>query len=305
MSAQSSPAVIRGGVARDPGVVERPLGGDDMLVVLHSEVRCICEEAPEQCEPPRVAALLLERQRRAAELLRLRRWWPSGRRRDAQEEAIARASIAPEPSLAASARSATASAASAAARRPTSRHPGGFQLECEVEPDAGAEARPRGEERKRGPVVEAVARAPAGGGEPLRSAFRKIRVGLSELGLRSGPPARGGSRRSRRARRAPAVLVEPVGEAGVQVGADRLRKGVVGGVADQQVAEAVAVLAGELGAVGTDQLAAHECGESGRDLRLLGSECLHGAAVEDLAFDRAALQHPPLGLVELVEPSRQ
>ena len=43
-----------------------------MLVVLHAEVRCICEEAPKQCEPPRVAALLLERQRRAAERFLLR-----------------------------------------------------------------------------------------------------------------------------------------------------------------------------------------------------------------------------------------
>ena len=62
------PRRTRGRVTRDPGVVKRPLGGDEVLVVLHSEVRCICEEAPEQCEPPRVAALLLERQRRTAEL---------------------------------------------------------------------------------------------------------------------------------------------------------------------------------------------------------------------------------------------
>ena len=102
-----------------------------------------------------------------------------------------------------------------------------------------------------------------------------------------------------------AVLVEPVGEAGVQVGADRLGERVVGSVADQQVAEAVAVVAGELGAVGTDELAPHECCEPGRDLRLLGSERLHAAAVEDLALDGAALEHPALGLVELVEPSRQ
>ena len=101
------------------------------------------------------------------------------------------------------------------------------------------------------------------------------------------------------------MLVEPVGEAGVEVGADRLGERVVGGVADQQVAEAVAVVAGELRAVGADQLAAHEPGEPGRHLRLLGRERLHGAAVEDLALDRAALEHPALGLVELVEPRRE
>ena len=102
-----------------------------------------------------------------------------------------------------------------------------------------------------------------------------------------------------------AVLVEPVGEARVQVGADCLGQGVVGGVADQEVAEAVAVVAGELGAVGTDELVADERGEPGRDLRLLGGERLHGAAVEDLALDRAAFEHPALGFVELVEAGRQ
>ena len=43
-----------------------------------------------------------------------------------------------------------------------------------------------------------------------------------------------------------AALLEPAGEALVQLGADRLRQRVVGGVADQQVAEAEAVLAREL-----------------------------------------------------------
>ena len=42
-----------------------------------------------------------------------------------------------------------------------------------------------------------------------------------------------------------AVLLEPVGEALVQLRPDRLGQRVVGGVADQQVAEAEAVLAGE------------------------------------------------------------
>ena len=54
------------------------------------------------------------------------------------------------------------------------------------------------------------------------------------------------------------MLVEPGREAGVEVGADRLRERVVGGVADQQVAEAKAVLACELGAVGADELVADE-----------------------------------------------
>ena len=83
------------------------------------------------------------------------------------------------------------------------------------------------------------------------------------------------------------------------------REGVVGGVADQEVAEAEAVLAGELWPVGADQLAPHERREARRHLRVLRCECLDGAAVEDLALDRAALEHPPLRRVELVEPRRE
>ena len=99
------------------------------------------------------------------------------------------------------------------------------------------------------------------------------------------------------------MLVEPVGEARVQVGADRLGERVVRCVADQQVAKAVAVVARDLGRFGADELAPHERREPGRDLRLLGSERLHAAAVEDLPLDGAALEHPALGLVKLVEPS--
>ena len=40
---------------------------------------------------------------------------------------------------------------------------------------------------------------------------------------------------------------------------------------------------------------------SGGHVRLVGRERLDGAAVEDLAFDRASLEHAPLGRLELVE----
>ena len=67
------------------------------------------------------------------------------------------------------------------------------------------------------------------------------RVGRARPG--SAPLARGGGRGSRPARRGRvAVRLEPVGEALVQVGTDRLGQGVVGGVADQLVPEAVGVL---------------------------------------------------------------
>ena len=81
----------------------------------------------------------------------------------------------------------------------------------------------------------------------------------------------------------------------MQLGAGRLRQRVVRGVADQQVAEAEGVLARKLRLVRADQLLAHERGESRRRPRLLGSERLDGAAVEDAALDRAALEHAALG----------
>ena len=100
------------------------------------------------------------------------------------------------------------------------------------------------------------------------------------------------------------VQLQPCGEALVQLGADCLRKRFVGCVADQQVAEAEAVVACDYRPVRPDQLPAHERSESWRDLRFLRRKCLHPAAVEHLALDRATLQHSSLGEVELVEPGR-
>jgi hypothetical protein len=54
-----------------------------------------------------------------------------------------------------------------------------------------------------------------------------------------------------------------------------------------------------------NELVAHERSEAGRDLRLLRAKRLDSAAVEDLALDRTAFEHPALRLVELVEPRRQ
>jgi hypothetical protein len=54
------------------------------------------------------------------------------------------------------------------------------------------------------------------------------------------------------------VFLEPPGEAPVKVGASRLRERVVGGVPDQEVTEAVRLLARQHGAVGPDEVAAHE-----------------------------------------------
>ncbi len=65
------------------------------------------------------------------------------------------------------------------------------------------------------------------------------------------------------------VLVEPVRETRVEIGTHRLWQGVVRSVADEQMPEAVAVLARELSTVGPDQLAAHQPCESRRHLCLL------------------------------------
>ena len=101
------------------------------------------------------------------------------------------------------------------------------------------------------------------------------------------------------------VLLQPGGEALVEVRAGRLRQRVVGCVADQQVAEAEGVLAWELRLVGADQLLADERGQAWCHLRVVGRERLHGAAVEDLALDGAAFEHASLGRVELIQARAQ
>ena len=68
-----------------------------------------------------------------------------------------------------------------------------------------------------------------------------------------------------------AALLEPVGEALVQLGARRLRQRVVGGVADQQVAEAEGVLARELRRSGRTSSLRTSAVSRGADLRLVGA----------------------------------
>ena len=98
------------------------------------------------------------------------------------------------------------------------------------------------------------------------------------------------------------MLLEPVGEALVQLGAGRLRERVVGGVADQQVTEAERVLAGQLRLVGPDQLLAHERGEPRRDLRLARGRAPATAPRWKTCPRPSRARAPPLVRVELVEP---
>ncbi|HAL25702.1 MAG TPA: hypothetical protein DCP25_03050 [Chloroflexi bacterium] len=102
-----------------------------------------------------------------------------------------------------------------------------------------------------------------------------------------------------------APLVQPAGEALVQRCARRLRQPVVGGVPDQQVTKPVRVVAGQRRTSRPHELLPYECHQAGVDLELLGPEREHGAAVEDLALDRSALEHTAVALLELVEPRRE
>ena len=101
------------------------------------------------------------------------------------------------------------------------------------------------------------------------------------------------------------VLLQPGREALVEACPGGFRERVVGRVADEDVAEAEAVLAREQRRVRRDQLLANERGETRRHLRLLGCERLDGTAVEDLTLDRAPLEHAPLGRRELVDTRRE
>ena len=103
----------------------------------------------------------------------------------------------------------------------------------------------------------------------------------------------------------PDVILEPAREPFVKVGAPRFRQRLVGGVPHEQVAEAEAVLARHLCPFGCDQLLAHQSGQLRRHLGLVVDERLDGAAVEDLALDRRALEHRALAALEGVEACRE
>ena len=175
----------------------------------------------------------------------------------------------------------------------------------DVEPERPRQGQRAFEQAGRGSYVLSVERPLSGSCEAIPGAERERGIGLPELGEVERRLLEVVADDLVALDEFPTVLVEPVGEALMQVGADCLRERVVGGVADQQVTEAEAVVAGELGAVGSDQLPANERGEPGRDLGLLGRERLHGPAVEDLALDGSPLEHLALGVVELVEARRQ
>ena len=103
------------------------------------------------------------------------------------------------------------------------------------------------------------------------------------------------------------VRREPVGEALVQLGSNRLRKRLVGGVTDEQVAKAEALVFREGRRGRPDELLAYERREMGLDRRShwVGGEHGYGSAMEHLALDRTALHHHPDVAVERVDARLQ
>ncbi len=102
-----------------------------------------------------------------------------------------------------------------------------------------------------------------------------------------------------------AVLLQPGRETVVQRRAHGLGQRLVGRVADQQVAEAVRLVVDHHGALGPDEVLAHEHHQAAVGLRILRRERHDRAAVEDLALHRAALEHASLARLELVEARSQ
>ena len=135
---------------------------------------------------------------------------------------------------------------------------GEVDLEVDVEAERSGERERAFEQRGCGAVVAARERATAGGGEPLGCTFGEDDVRLLELDLVARGLLEVVAEDLVQLDQIGAPLLEPVREALVQVGADGLRQGVVGGVADQEMTEAVGLLAGELRCVGADELLAHE-----------------------------------------------
>jgi hypothetical protein len=181
---------------------------------------------------------------------------------------------------------------------------GELELEVDVEPERTCERERALEQGRCSTFVAARKRAPASGGEPLSRTLAEARVWLLEL----GPVARGLFEvmaedlvQLDEVRR---PFFEPRGKAFVQVGPGRFGESVVGGVADQEMVEAVGLLPGELRSIGPDELLADERVQHWRQ-RVAVYESLDGALVEDIALDRAALEHRPLGRVELVETCRE
>ena len=174
------------------------------------------------------------------------------------------------------------------------------ELEADVETERPRQLQCPLEQRRSRPIVAPPERTPAGVGKTRAGPLGESRVGLSELGPVASRLLQVKAEDLVQLDQVATSLFQPGGEALVQPGSRRLGECAVGGVSDQEVAEAEGVVSGELGLVGADQVLANEGREARRHLAAV-RERLDCAAVEDLALDRASLQHGALHALELVE----
>ena len=181
---------------------------------------------------------------------------------------------------------------------------GQVDLEQDVEPQGPCEVQRSLEESPRCRTVFPPERAAAGGGEPVSCPCSQLVCRFPELSAIANGLLEVVAGDLVQLDQSTALL-QPAGVALVQLGPHALGQGLVGGVADQQVAEAEAVLALELGPVGTDELAPDERRESRRHLWLRRCEHLNRPAMEELALDRTSSEDVSLRLVQLVESSCQ
>ena len=260
---------IRAALAGEPGVAERLLRRVRIVLEAAAVVRDPeAERVPDVHQAGVVLRLLEQRQRLPREPLEL----VDGRIGREERAVVGGADAGEQPRPSRRRPPAPARRRRRRSRRP-SRCPveerlGEVELEHDVEPRRPGQLERPLEQPRRPRVVAAPERAAAGGREPLARALGQRSRRAVRAPACSGRPARGGSRGSRPARPA-RRRAAPASRRSARAAPPAIdfRERVVGGVADQQVAEAEAVLARELRPVGTDQLPADERGQARRHLR--------------------------------------
>ena len=180
---------------------------------------------------------------------------------------------------------------------------GEVDLQVDVTPDRPGQPQRATHQRGGGALVAAPERPAAGGGEPLSRPLGEAVVRLPQL-----PPIAGGllqvvaehlvqlqERRS--------VAFQPVGEALVQLGPKLLGHRPVDGVADEDVHEPEAVLAGEVRRLRTHEVPPDRTEQMSARLRpfVRWKQGGDGAAVKHRPLDRRPLQQVSLGRREPVE----
>jgi len=137
------------------------------------------------------------------------------------------------------------------------RH-GEIELELDVEAERSRERERPLEKPLGGQPVATPVRSASGGGEVLAGAFGQRRVRPPKLCLVAGCLLEVVAEELLHLDEVLRSLPEPGREALVQPRAGGLRERVVGGISEQQVPEAKAVLTGELRFLGADEFHANE-----------------------------------------------